>query len=76
MGEKIMLQRHGNAVMFLLAGTAAVALAATYYNRYRLSKRPLTDQQSAKLQQLLAEVIHSDVMLNVSRWHIYATDAI
>ncbi len=76
MGEKIMLQRHGNAVMFFLAGTAAVALAATYYNRYRLSKRPLTDQQSAKLQQLLAEVIHSDVMLNVSRWHIYATDAI
>ncbi len=61
MGEKILLQRRGNAVVCLLAGTAAVALAATYYNRSRLSKRSHNDQQSAKLQQLLAEVIHSDV---------------
>ena len=60
MGEKIALQRRGNAVICLLAGTAAVALAATYYNRNRLSKRPHNDQQSANLQQLLAEVIHSD----------------
>lgn len=55
MGEKIALQRRGNAVICLLAGTAAVALAATYYNRNRLSKRPHNDQQSANLQQLLAE---------------------
>ena len=76
MGEKTLLQPRGTAVICLLAGTAAVALAATYYNRNRLSKRPHNDQQSAKLQQLLAEVIHNDKCYpERSRRHLYITDA-
>ena len=57
MGERGVLQRHSNALIFVLAGTAAVAVAAACYNRrHRLPKRPHDGQQSANLQQLLAEV--------------------
>lgn len=57
MGERGVLQRHSNALIFVLAGTAAVAVAAACYNRrHRLPKRPHDGQQSANLQHLLAEV--------------------
>ena len=58
MGEPSALQRHSNALICLLAGAAAVAVAATYFSRRSsVGKRPHNGQQSAKLQQLLAEVM-------------------
>ena len=54
MGKHGQRQSHQNALIFLLAGTAVVAVAATYYSR--LQQRPRNGQQSTKLHQLLAEV--------------------
>ena len=50
-------QTNGKKVVFLLVGTAAVALAAAYYSkRHSASKRPANSQQPDKLQTLLAQV--------------------
>ena len=56
MGEQGVVQRR--TLLFLLAGTAAVALAAAYYRRRSAAaKRPVASQRSARLQQLLTEVL-------------------
>lgn len=49
----------GKKVAFLLAGTAAVALAAAYYSkRHSTMKRPANNQESIKLRRLLQQVWH------------------
>ena len=56
-------QTNGKKFVFLLVGTAAVALAAAYYSKRRSEtpKRSADSQQSKRLQTLLEQVCTSYV---------------